>query len=98
MRAMSNKRRRQHAEFQAARIVVLERDEHMCQMDRFMDGHHHYGPMHVHHIKRRSQGGSNDPSNLICLCQAAHDWVHANPAEAALFGLLALREGRTLDG
>jgi 5-methylcytosine-specific restriction endonuclease McrA len=93
VRAMSNKRRRQLGELQAARVVVLERDEHMCQMDRFMDGHHHYGPMHVHHIKRRSQGGGNEPSNLICLCQAAHDYVHNNPREAALLGLLILNKG-----
>jgi len=26
------------------------------------------GPFEAHHIRRRSQGGSDDPGNLACLC------------------------------
>ena len=36
-----------------------------------------YG-LHVHHIKYRSEGGSNDPSNLITLCHHHHDTIHSN--------------------
>jgi hypothetical protein len=32
----------------------------------------------VHHIEYRSQGGSNDPHNLIALCRTHHDLVHTN--------------------
>ncbi|HWE25198.1 MAG TPA: HNH endonuclease [Myxococcales bacterium] len=46
---------------------VRKRDKGFCQVpwcSRVM--------AHVHHIIRRSQGGSNDPSNLISLCVAHH--------------------------
>lgn len=31
----------------------------------------------VHHIKPLSEGGSNDPSNLMSLCKACHSSLHA---------------------
>jgi 5-methylcytosine-specific restriction endonuclease McrA len=43
---------------------------------------------HVHHIHRRSQGGSNDPSNLVLLCGIHHDHVHGNPAWSKENGLM----------
>lgn len=30
----------------------------------------------VHHIKPVSQGGTNDPSNLMSLCQSCHTKIH----------------------
>ena len=30
----------------------------------------------VHHIKRRSQGGTNDLSNLKVLCKGHHKMIH----------------------
>ncbi len=33
--------------------------------------------LHVHHIKFRSQGGSDTPGNLITLCEDCHDSLHA---------------------
>jgi hypothetical protein len=50
------------------------------------------GTLHVHHRVRRSQCGTNDPANLITLCDACHRWVHANPYAARALGLL-LRHG-----
>jgi len=36
--------------------------------------------VHAHHIKPRSQGGSDDPSNLISLCAAHHlHGIHRRP-------------------
>ena len=32
---------------------------------------------HVHHIKPLAEGGSNDISNLICLCHRCHSKIHA---------------------
>ncbi|WP_174999137.1 HNH endonuclease [Rugamonas aquatica] len=32
--------------------------------------------LQVHHIKPRSLGGSNDPDNLITLCEQHHEAVH----------------------
>lgn len=89
--ARSKRKTADDREFAAARIIVLERDDHTCRLP--LDGHHCAGGLHVHHRLRRSQGGSNDPSNLVTLCAAAHDWVHTNPSEAALFGLLILNKG-----
>lgn len=43
---------------------------------------------HRHHIRRRSQGGTDDRSNLALLCGRCHAWVHANPREARTLGLL----------
>lgn len=33
--------------------------------------------LQVHHIKERSQGGSNDPDNLIPICISCHSDVHS---------------------
>lgn len=35
---------------------------------------------HVHHINYRSEGGGHEPHNLITLCLACHDTVHADKA------------------
>lgn len=34
--------------------------------------------LHVHHIVYRSQGGGNEPTNLITLCVAHHGLVHSD--------------------
>lgn len=43
---------------------------------------------HIHHRKRRSQGGDNSPANLVPLCVLCHDWVHRNPEQAYREGWL----------
>jgi 5-methylcytosine-specific restriction endonuclease McrA len=45
---------------------VNERGER-CAEDRFL---------HLHHIVPLSQGGSDEPSNLTCLCSGHHALVH----------------------
>ena len=46
----------------------------------------------THHILPRSQGGSlTDESNLLDVCHACHDWIHANPEMAKKLGLLKSR-------
>jgi hypothetical protein len=47
----------------------------------------------AHHVLRRAQGGTNDPSNLRWVSTDHHAWIHANPAEARELGLLG-RSGR----
>ena len=32
--------------------------------------------LHVHHVKPRSEGGSDDPSNLVSVCATCHAKVH----------------------
>ena len=42
-----------------------------------------------HHILMRSQGGTDDASNTLDICDADHRWIHANPAKAYAWGFLA---------
>jgi hypothetical protein len=56
--------------------------------------------LHAHHIAYRSQGGTDDPHNLITLCNDHHDLVHTNkglwqPLLRAYIWLLYI-EGRRL--
>jgi hypothetical protein len=46
---------------------IRARDGHFCQVPGCSRA-----AVHAHHIKPRSQGGSDDPSNLISLCVAHH--------------------------
>lgn len=34
----------------------------------------------THHMLRRSQGGTDEPGNLLAVCSACHDWIHAHPS------------------
>ncbi|MDQ7824000.1 MAG: HNH endonuclease signature motif containing protein [Candidatus Eremiobacteraeota bacterium] len=47
---------------------ILKRDRFRCQAP----GCSCRRNLHVHHIIRRSQGGTDDPWNLIVLCEACH--------------------------
>ncbi|MDQ7821466.1 MAG: HNH endonuclease signature motif containing protein [Candidatus Eremiobacteraeota bacterium] len=47
---------------------ILKRDRFRCQVP----GCHCRHNLEVHHIIRRSQGGTDDPRNLITLCKAHH--------------------------
>lgn len=44
---------------------------------------------HLHHVRRRSQGGGDSPANLRLLCELCHEWTHRHPAAAVELGLLA---------
>lgn len=73
-----------------ARKVVLERDGKACRNCQHPRG------LDVHHVIFRSLGGSDDPSNLIALCQRCHKDAHGhvlkirwkddrNPAQSVWF-------------
>jgi hypothetical protein len=50
---------------------ILQRDNYACR---------HCGAtsnLHIHHIKLRSEGGTNDPNNLITLCRKCHAEQHS---------------------
>ena len=44
--------------------------------------------VHAHHRRRRGQGGSDHPQNLLHVCFECHDWIHAHPTQAVELGLL----------
>jgi hypothetical protein len=59
--------------FENVREYVLWRDHHECQACRGRSG----DPiLTVHHIRPRSDGGSDRPANLVTLCKTCHHWHH----------------------
>ncbi len=56
----------------AIRRKVLARARNKCQRP----GCGHTGFLEIHHIVPRSQGGTNDPDNLICVCSGCHKMLH----------------------
>lgn len=86
LRRSSSKRRAAEIT-DAARQEIAQRDRG-CVGARLVPDVTCWGPMDPHHILRRSQGGSNDPENLVTLCRAHHDWVHGNPSASNDLGLL----------
>jgi ATP-dependent DNA helicase RecQ len=57
------------------REAVLARDGHRC---RNCGGLGHGADLDVHHLIPRAAGGSDDPSNLITLCDGCHAARHPN--------------------
>lgn len=56
---------------------VNERDAHRCQAENEngeICGQARW--LHVHHIRPRSEGGTDDPENLITLCSFHHHLLH----------------------
>ncbi len=56
----------------ATRRLVLAKARHQCQQP----GCNHTGYLEVHHIIKRSNGGTNVVSNLKVLCSACHRLLH----------------------
>ena len=67
------------------RQVVLDRDGG-CRARLLAPGRCS-GHAEVHHLRRRSQGRSDDPANLIAVCSGHHAWITANPQAAHDLGL-----------
>lgn len=42
----------------------------------------------AHHVLRRSQGGTDDPGNLLWVCARCHAEIHLFPTNAVRHGLL----------
>lgn len=59
--------------FYNTKAFVLDRDGYKCQSRQNVK---HSEKLHVHHIIFRSQGGSNEPDNLITLCETCHRALH----------------------
>lgn len=63
---------------QKVRQEVLERDSHDGCPCCINCGHPSLNGkgLHLHHVKRRSQGGQHDPKNLVTLCFECHTDLH----------------------
>ena len=71
--------------FENTKAMILNRDDYTCQ---YCKGKHKDSKLEVHHIIYRSQGGSDDQSNLITLCHTCHKELHAGNIKLNLKGKL----------
>jgi len=60
--------------FENTKAMVLNRDNYTCQ---YCKGKHRDSKLEVHHLTFRSQGGSDEESNLITLCHTCHKNLHS---------------------
>lgn len=59
-----------------------------CRAARLVPAVRCYGRIDPHHVLMKSQGGQDTAENLISVCRAHHDYIHANPAVSYGLGLL----------
>ena len=69
--------------FENTKAMVLNRDNYTCQCCK---GKHKDSKLEVHHIIFRSQGGSDEQSNLITLCHTCHKNLHSGKVNLKLKG------------
>ena len=69
--------------FENTKAMVLNRDNYTCQCCK---GRHKDSKLEVHHIIFRSQGGSDEESNLITLCHTCHKDLHSGKINPKLKG------------
>lgn len=43
---------------------------------------HYHRASQMHHRRTRAQRGEHTPENLLHVCNAAHNWIHAHPAKS----------------
>lgn len=71
--------------FENTKAMVLNRDNYTCQHCK---GKKKNTKLEVHHIIFRSQGGSDEESNLITLCHDCHEDLHHGKIKLNLKGKL----------
>ena len=73
------------------RMRVLVRDNFHCQVKDCRETQ--LNRLTVHHLRPRCQGGGDNMSNLITLCQRHHRWLHEVQQEegAKYVNLLSIR-------
>ena len=69
--------------FENTKAMFLNRDNYTCQ---YCKGKHKDSKLEVHHILFRSQGGSDEESNLITLCHTCHKDLHSGKINPKLSG------------
>lgn len=87
LRRVGKKAQRDRDEMTTSRVLIIHRSGGRCEADGFSPYCSGVGT-EAHHVVRRSQGGSNDPSNLLWVCAADHQRIHQYPEAARQRGLL----------
>lgn len=86
---MSRKKRKAMRAWWPTRRQVQARADGWCEACRVHSLEECDGRgVHAHHLLPRSQGGPDDPANLIWVSADHHSWIHAHPGEAYDLGLL----------
>ena len=70
--------------FNNTKAFVLHRDNYTCQYCR---GKSKDKRLHCHHIIFKTNGGSDEPENLIVLCRTCHDNLHDKKITLKLKGI-----------
>lgn len=68
--------------YQNSRLAAFHRDNYTCQYCKDKKKKH----LHAHHIVYRSNGGSDDMTNLITLCKECHISLHNGEFELKIKG------------
>lgn len=72
-------------EWDDVRSVALKRDGHECRFCGVSNDQHeaeHGRGLHAHHIVPESEGGYDDPSNLMMVCGGCHRTIESTQASA----------------
>ena len=72
--------------FANVKAFVRWRDGNICQQCKGKSGDR---KIEVHHIRRRADGGSDNPENLICLCHDCHTKHHNGKLKLKKFRVAA---------
>lgn len=79
--------------FENVKAYVLSRDNYKCQCKKKGCS----DKLHVHHIKFRSKGGSDTPSNLVTLCEKHHNALHAGKFKLNVKSHKSLKSATTMN-
>ena len=79
-------KRAKAVKYAQARAEVIERSQGRCEAA--CEGVCAGRGDQAHHVRRRSQGGKDEPGNLLWVCHRCHGHIHAHPATSMALGLL----------